>query len=202
MTAAHHSVEPSRNPYQPLSTDDIRQVTEAALRILEKRGLRVSSARGREALARAGADVDAATHIAKLPRSMVEDSIASNPSSITLYSRDGSRDAVLEKNRVHFGTGGTAIFVLDPDTGEKRPSTVEDLILSARLVQALAYLDLTTINVFPNEIREVDDIDVNRFFHSLDHMTKHVMGGVYSLARLSEGGADGRDDRRIRRGAA
>ncbi|NQT20992.1 MAG: trimethylamine methyltransferase family protein, partial [Planctomycetes bacterium] len=38
-----------------------------------------------------------------------------------------------------------------------------------------------TINVFPNEITCKDEIDVNRFFHSLDNTTKHVMGGIYSM---------------------
>ena len=60
----------------------------------------------------------------KLPRSLVEDAIDSNPSSITLHARNEWYDAVLEKNRAHYGTGGTAIFVLDPDTGERRSSTV------------------------------------------------------------------------------
>jgi len=89
---------------------------------------------------------------------------------------------VLEKDRVHYGTGGTAIYVLDPDTGERRPSTIEDVILNARMVERLENIHLFTINVFPNEIRERDHIDVNRFFHSLDNTAKHVMGGLYSLA--------------------
>ena len=32
---------------------------------------------------------------------------------------------------MHYGTGGTAIFVIDPDTGKRRPSTVEDVVLAA-----------------------------------------------------------------------
>jgi len=89
---------------------------------------------------------------------------------------------VLERNRVHYGTGGTAIYVLDPDTGEQRPSTTEDVILNARMVDALEHVHVFTINVFPSDIDEKDHIDVNRFFHSLDNTTKHVMGGLYSAA--------------------
>ncbi|MFW6152257.1 MAG: trimethylamine methyltransferase family protein, partial [Verrucomicrobiota bacterium] len=37
------------------------------------------------------------------------------------------------------------------------------------------------INVFPNDIKERDHIDVNRFFHAFDNTSKHVMGGIYSL---------------------
>ena len=59
----------------------------------------------------AGAEVDNQSCLVKLPRRLVEDAVASNPSSITLYSRDGKHDCVLENNRVHYGTGGTAIYV-------------------------------------------------------------------------------------------
>jgi len=157
-----------------------------------------------EAFRLAGAQVDPGTRIVRLPRSLVEDAIASNPSSITLYSRDGECDAVLEKNRVHYGTGGTAIYVLDPDTGERRPSTTSDVILNARLVDALEHVHVFTINVFPNEIEDKDEIDVNRFFHSLDNTTKHVMGGIYSLAgckkvvKMAEMIAGGEEDLRAR----
>jgi trimethylamine--corrinoid protein Co-methyltransferase len=162
------------------------RIVDDALRILEQAGMLVFSKTAREAFTRAGADVDASTCRCKLPRALVEDAIASNPSSITLFSRDGQADCTLEKNRVHYGTGGTAIYVLDPDTGDRRPSTVEDVALNARMVDTLEHIHLFTINVFPNEIDNRDHIDANRFFHAFDNTTKHVMGGIYSMAGCRE----------------
>ncbi len=185
--------------YRPLGNAEVEKIVEEALRILAQSGLAVYSQTAREAFRRAGAEVDEATLRCTLPRGLVEDAIASTPSSVTLFSRDGRHDCVLEGNRVHYGTGGTAIYVLDPDTGERRPSTLEDVILNARMVEALEHIDLFTINVFPNEITARDDIDVNRFFHALNHTQKHVMGGLYSmqgcrdavrLAEMIAGGAD------------
>jgi trimethylamine--corrinoid protein Co-methyltransferase len=167
--------------YRPLSSEALHMILDGAYRVLEERGVCVYSPNALDALRKAGAEVVDETCTAKLPRGFVEDAIDSNPSSVTLYSRDGRNDAVLGGRNVHFGTGGTAIYVIDPDTGERRQSRIEDLILNARLIERLDNIRLTTINVFPNEISEQDDIDVNRFFHSLDNMTKHVMGGVYSL---------------------
>jgi trimethylamine--corrinoid protein Co-methyltransferase len=172
----------SASLYKPLTETNIRQIADAAFNILEKSGIAVYSPTAFDAFKAAGAEVDPETRIVRLPRSLVEDAIASNPSSITLYSRDGQYDAVLEKDRVHYGTGGTAIYVLDPDTGEHRPSTTEDVILNTRMVDALENIHIFTINVFPNEIKPKDHIDVNRFFHALDNTTKHVMGGIYSMA--------------------
>jgi len=167
--------------YKPLDEQAVKKTAEASFDVLEKSGMEVHSPRALEVFASAGAQVDSQSGIVKLPRGMVEDAIDSNPSSITLYSRDGRSDAVLEDSRVHYGTGGTAIYVLDADSGERRPSTIEDVKLNARMAEHLANIHLFTINVFPNEIAVKDEIDVNRFFHSFDNTSKHVMGGVYSL---------------------
>jgi trimethylamine--corrinoid protein Co-methyltransferase len=168
--------------YRPLSEADATRMADAALEILEKAGVAAYSDTAFRTLTEAGAEGDEDTRIVRMPRSMVEDAVASNPSSVTLYSRDGEFDCRLEGSRVHYGTGGTAIYVLDPETGERRPSRTEDVILNARLVETLENIHLFTINVFPNDIEDKDRIDVNRFFHALDNTRKHVMGGIYSMA--------------------
>jgi len=171
------------SPYKPLTDAEVKMIADEAFRILEKSGMAVYTDEGFEALKKAGGKADESTRIIKLPRGVVEDAIASNPSSVTLYARGGDSafDAVLEKNRVHYGTGGTAIYVLDPDSGERRVSTVNDVALNAKMVQHLDNIHLFTINVFPHEVKRKVDIDINRFYHALSNTTKHVMGGVYSM---------------------
>ncbi len=197
VTAAKPGINSSL--YRPLDESAVKQVAEESLRILEKSGVKVYTPRGLAAFKSAGADVNESEQLVKIPRAMMEDAISSNPSSITLYSRDDQTNAELTGNKVHYGTGGTALYVLDPDTGERRQSTVEDVILNARLMDALENIHVFTINVFPNEIEDKEEIDVNRFFHALDNTTKHVMGGIYSIdgckkvvnmAETIAGGAD------------
>ncbi len=180
MRPEHELVGIRSSLYRPLDSESVRRMADAVFEVLEKSGVAVYSDEAFESFGRAGAAVDRETRNVTLPRSLVEDCIDSNPSTITLHARDGKYDAVLEKDRVHYGTGGTAIFVLDPDTGERRPSAVPDVILNARMVDALEHIHIFTINVFPNEIEDQDHIDVNRFFHAFDNTTKHVMGGIYS----------------------
>jgi trimethylamine--corrinoid protein Co-methyltransferase len=171
----------SGSQYKPLSESAVRSIEDSVYRILWESGVLVYSPTARNAFQRAGAEVDNDSFLVRLPRSLVEDSIASAPSSVTLYSRNGEYDCVLEKNKVHYGTGGTAIYVLDPDTGKRVQSKTKDVILNARMVEQLENIHLFTINVFPNEIKKRDSIDINRFFHALDNTHKHVMGGIYSL---------------------
>lgn len=169
------------SPYKPLSGTDVKKISDSVFEVLSKSGVAVYSPTAFAAFKNAGAEVDEDKHIVKLSKDMVEDAIDSNPSSITLYSRDEEYNCILEKNKVHYGTGGTAIYVLDPDTGERRDSVTEDVILNAKMVEALENIHLFTINVFPNEIENKDEIDVNRFFHALNNTKKHVMGGIYSM---------------------
>ncbi|AKJ64990.1 trimethylamine methyltransferase family protein [Kiritimatiella glycovorans] len=167
--------------YRPLTEGGVENIADAAFEVLEKSGMAVYSETAFEALKAAGAQTDSASRTVRFPRSMVEDAIASNPSSVTLHARDPEYNAVLEKNRVHYGTGGTAIYVIDPITGERRQSNLSDVALNARMVDALDHIHVFTINVFPNEITDPDLIDTNRFFHALNHTRKHVMGGIYSM---------------------
>ena len=194
----------SGGQYKPFSDGDVRRVADASLELLARSGIKVYSPTALQAFRDAGAEVLADESTVRLARSLVEDAIDSTPSSLTLHSRDGKCDAVLERDCVHYGTGGTAIYVLDPDTGERRPSTTEDVILNARMVDALRHIHVFTINVFPNEIQDTNEIDTNRFFHAFDHTTKHVMGGVYSqegcrkVVRMAEMIAGGKDALRER----
>ena len=170
--------------YRPFSEQDVETIIEGALRILWEAGVQVNAATGRRALAEAGAEVDGAT--VRIPQHLARELLSAAPSEVTLYSRDGSRDCRLADQQVHLGTGGTALYVIDPQTGEHRHSTNRDVAWCARLCDALENLDIFTINVFPNEITDPDEIDANRFFWALCNTSKHIMGGVYSPAGLRE----------------
>ena len=167
--------------YKPLSDSDQQYIIDEAIGLLERSGIHVYSEKARNYLAKAGAEVAEDGLTVRFPRSLVEDAIASAPSRVVLHGRSPENDVVLEDSRVYFGTGGTAIYVMDLETGNRRHSTLEDVKLNARLTDALEHVHLFTINVFPNDIKNNDHIDINRFFWSLRNTSKHVMGGIYSM---------------------
>jgi len=167
--------------YRPLKDQDLKRIVDEAYYLLDRSGIHVYSKTAREYLAKAGAKIDGDDLTVHLSRSLVEDAISSAPSSITLYGRNPDNDLLLEDSRVYYGTGGTAINVIDLANGERRPSVNDDVKLNARLVDALEHIHLFTINVFPNDVKEVQSIDINRFYWSLRNTSKHIMGGIYSL---------------------
>lgn len=192
MTRARFAgVAPSRRlgwcggQYQPLSHGQVVRLHDTALEILSGVGMQINNARAFSIFQERGAVVDCSTRIVKMPRSMVEDALASAPREVLLAGRVPEDDLLLEGNRVYMGTGGTALYVLGLD-GAKRPSTLKDLREIARLVDALHNIDFVVIPVYPNELEDKVQVDVNRFYASLSNTTKHIQGGVYTLEGIRQ----------------
>ncbi len=165
--------------YKPLTPEDISRINETVLRIIEEIGCEVNSNPALVALEKAGANVDREKRRVRLSRDKVLGLISKAPSEVTLCGRDDKNDIHLGGSRVYTGTGGTALNIYKPDTGEKYPATLDDLKNIARLVDQLDNIHLFLLPTYPNEL-PFEQVDVNRFFTGLDNTTKHIMGGVYT----------------------
>ena len=166
--------------YRVLSQKDVERIHNASLKILEKTGIEVGSRTALQIFKEKGARVNSSKRRVKIPRVMVEDAIDKAPSKIVLCGREEKHDLILGNKRVYMGTGGTALSILDPKTGEKKASTLEDVEKIARLVDALENIHFYVLPVYPNDLPR-EKVDVNRFYAGLSNTTKHVMGGPYTL---------------------
>jgi trimethylamine--corrinoid protein Co-methyltransferase len=168
--------------YKPLSEKNIQTIHEAALGILERTGFTYDS--GLDDLLRllegAGITVDRAAARIRFPAGVVQDLIRRAPRQVVLYSRNGKDDLDLSEDRVHLGTGGAAIRVIDLETGEYRPSTLRDLYLLARLVDKLDHIHFFLRPCIPTDIPG-DAYDVNMFYVCMKGTGKHVMSGVNNI---------------------
>jgi len=171
--------------FKPLTSEAISRVHETVLRIIEEVGCAVNSEIALESLERAGAIVDKERRRVRLSREKALELIGLAPSEVRLCGRNEENDALLGGDRVYTGTGGTALYIYEPDTGQKRPATLDDLKNIARLVDKLDNIHLFLLPTYPNEL-PLEQVDVNRFFAGLDNTTKHTMGGVYTLDGANE----------------
>lgn len=121
-------------PY--LSPDEVVRVHEASLRILAETGVRIHGERALPMLAEAGAQVDEAAGIARIPRSLVEASLAAAPRSFTLGARNPALDFAVPAAASRYAIDGTAAFVRDFATGERRYGTGADIVAAMRLLRA------------------------------------------------------------------
>lgn len=186
--------------YQPLSSKDIETIHDASLSILEKTGFRFEDGLDAtiELLEANGAKVDRDRARFFLPRDLVMEQVALAPEQVILYSRDGQNDLDLTRHRVYLGTGGAAIKILDFETGEARPSTLQDLYQLARLVDALDHVHFFLRPCVPTDVSETA-YDENSLFACLKGTSKHVMFGVtneegfqkvFDIAAMVAGGAE------------
>jgi trimethylamine--corrinoid protein Co-methyltransferase len=166
--------------YRPLNDEDITKIHETAMRVFEDVGVQVNSERALKLFSENNCQVDFPSQTVKMPRELVMEFIGRAPNEVILCGKDSTHDIVLGGKKVHMGTGGTALYVVDTDTGKKRPSTLEDVKNIARLVDALENIHFFMLSVYPNDL-PTKDIDVNRFGTGLNFTQKHVMGGVYTL---------------------
>jgi trimethylamine--corrinoid protein Co-methyltransferase len=164
--------------YKPLSEDDIAQIHDTSMRVFEEVGFQVNSEKALAFFRDAGAEVDG--RIARLPRGTVMELVARAPSEVTLYGRHPEHHITLGGARVYAGTGGTALHVIDMQSGQRRRAILHDLKQIAKLVDGLDNIHFFLLPTYPNDV-PVENVDVNRFFAGLDNTSKHIMGGVYTL---------------------
>ena len=171
--------------YKPLSPDGIQAIHDASLTVLNKTGMTYENGLEEtvDMLADAGATVDREMKRIRLPRDLIFEQIAKAPSRVILCARDGKNDLDLTKDKVHLGTGGAAVKILDLETGQPRSSTLKDLYDIGRLVDRLDHIHFFLRPCIPTDIPEAD-YDVNMFYACLKATGKHVMSGVNDEAGL------------------
>jgi trimethylamine---corrinoid protein Co-methyltransferase len=169
----------SGTQYRPLSEEQVKTIHEAALTILEGIGFTFESGLDEtlEMLERAGAKVDHGNARIRFPRDLILGEAAKAPQRVILFSRDGKNDLDLTDNRVHLGTGGAAIRILDIETSKSRPTTLQDLYQLGRLADRLNNIHFFLRPCIPTDIPQAA-YDVNVFYVCLRATAKHVMAGV------------------------
>jgi trimethylamine--corrinoid protein Co-methyltransferase len=128
-------------PYlKTLSNDQIEQIIDSAMEILQTTGTRVFLDEAVELLYSAGCVIKDG-NLAYLPSALIENSLRSAPSRVTIAGRNRKNLVMLDKNRIHYGTGSDCPFILDTYTGERRRYTFEDVYNAAKIVEALPHID-------------------------------------------------------------
>ena len=171
--------------YKPLTDGQVRRIHEAALSILARTGVHVEEPEALRLFQEAGAIVEPDGPRVRLPRSLVEDAVSWAPSHVLLAGRDPRWDLPLGDARVHIGTGGAALSVLDLESSQKRPATLRDVAELARLVDALDNVHFYLVPVYPTDLGK-DVVDVNTYFAGLANTTKHVQAGVYTVQGIRD----------------
>ncbi len=173
----------SGGQYRPLTDAGVARIHAAALDALEQIGLANAPTSGVEILTGAGAMPGDDGRI-RFPRALVEDMLAVAARDITLCARDPRHDLHLSGTRVHFGTAGAAVHVVDLERNEYRDSTAQDLHDAARLTERLDNVHFFQRAMVCRDVPDNYDMDINTLYACLAGTTKHVGTSVSEPAHL------------------
>ncbi|MEL6282568.1 MAG: trimethylamine methyltransferase family protein [Pseudomonadota bacterium] len=184
--------------FRPLSDRDVERVHETALRILEEIGLTSATPRCVETVTRAGGRLTDDGRLL-MPASLVEETLAVAGRGFKLCAQDPAHDIDPSDTRVHLGTSGAAVHIVDSETRAVRDSTLADLYDMARLAQALPNIHMFQRTVVARDLSDPREMDLNTAFACMAGTTKHVgssftngdhLRDAVEIMRLIAGGAE------------
>ncbi|MEO1563068.1 MAG: trimethylamine methyltransferase family protein [Pseudomonadota bacterium] len=159
--------------YTALSDAGVARIHQAALDALEQIGISQAPQSGIDAMTAAGAILGDDGRL-RFPRALVEDMLDKAAKKVTLYSRDGNSDLELWGNRVHYGTAGAAVHVVDVENNEYRDSTIQDLFDASRIADRLDNIHFVQRPMVARDILDNQEMDYNTLYACCSGTTKHV----------------------------
>ena len=136
-----------------LSKKDIQMVTETAMEILKDPGLKIQHEEALNIFKSAGADVDFEKRMVQIPSFLVEKALNSAPRFLTVCGREPQYD-LKSYNGVHFSGGHGATFIMDIETGKRRPAQKKDLENNVRVHDALENTHILYPEIYPQDVPE------------------------------------------------
>ena len=184
--------------YTPLKKADMDKIHAAALRALEEIGFSEAPASGIKILTDAGAILGDDGRV-RIPPALVEDMLAVACKSLTLCGRDTAYDLHLSDTKVHYGTAGAAVHMVDVQTRNYRDSTLRDLHNAARIVQHLDNIHFLQRPMVARDITDNREMDLNTIYACCSGTLKHVgtsftepdfVDDAFDMLHLIAGGED------------
>jgi trimethylamine--corrinoid protein Co-methyltransferase len=185
---------------EPPPSVELDAIHEASLRVLERVGVVFPDRRAQRLLADAGADVHADSGLVRIPPRLVEEALAAAPRDILLAGRDSTHDVRCDGSDTFLTLDGTGAYTLDHHSGERRPSTMQDLGDAARVADAAPEVGVVWNIVSASDAPPTTQV-LDELAACVRNTGKHVQGEVqravevpYVMEILAAAADDGRWD--------
>lgn len=171
--------------YQPLGAAELQRVHCAALEILASIGMADAIPSCRELITAAGGRVDEHGRLL-FPAALVEDTIAGAARNFVLHGATPEHDLALRDSRVHYGTAGAAVQILDSDNRTYRDSNLANLYDAARLTDALEHIHFFQRPLVARDMTNARELDLNTCYACVAGTRKHVGTSFVSANNVAE----------------
>ena len=159
--------------YRPLSDYDVKRIADTVYQILEEIGLSQAPDTGIAYMTKVGA-IHGEDGRTRFPRHVVDHALSICAKEVTLHGRSEEHDLLLSGKRVHFGTAGAAVHVVDIEKNEYRESYLKDIYDAGRIVQEMDNIHFFQRPMVARDIEDPTDLDLNTLYACLKSTTKHV----------------------------
>jgi trimethylamine--corrinoid protein Co-methyltransferase len=146
--------------YRPIPADGIAAVHRTALRILAEIGLANATPRCIDTVTAAGGQLSEKGRLL-IPGELVERVLDIAGRGFKLFGQQPEYDLDPNGTRIHLGTSGAAVHIIDSETGKVRNSTLADLHDMARLAQALPNIHMFQRTVVARDIEDPHAMELN-----------------------------------------
>ena len=151
-------------------------IDQQSMECLETIGVKVKSETVLKILAKAGAEVDQRTQIARIAESVVREALKTVPKELTLHARDPAHNLKIPVSSWPYaGTSGLGTFIVDIKTGKKRDSTRKDIADLVRVADALQGADYIQTSLTATEVPQ-ETHGLHELWTAFQNTTKHVQG--------------------------
>lgn len=157
-TAIWPGIEGGR--FKPIPEAGIEAIHQTALRILAEVGLANATERCIDTVTSAGGTLTDKGRLL-FPTEMVERVLATAGRSFKLYGQRPEFDLDPSGARIHLGTSGAAVHIIDSETRKVRDSTLQDLYDMARLADALPNIHMFQRIVVARDILDTHEMELN-----------------------------------------
>ena len=159
--------------YRPLSEDDLKKIYESALHLLWEVGLADAPQSGIDAMTAAGAILGDDGRL-RYPRALVEDMLGIAGRHFTLHAQDPAHDLQPGGSRVHYGTAGAAVHLVDLEKREYRDSCLADIYDAARIMDTLSNVHFFQRPMVARDLETSLELDVNTVYAAMAGTSKHI----------------------------
>ena len=157
-----------------LSDADRDRVHESTIKILVETGVKVETDLGRAYLKEAGAEVNENTKIVRIPRKLLEESLAAAPKKFSLGARRPGWDLGMNEGNCSLLIDGSGIEVIDHRTREKRPSISSDWFDATRVIDAIDEFGVYWGMVDQSDVEDSLPETIKHWIQIFKNFSKHV----------------------------
>ena len=194
------NVTVNRGPqFRVLTEEQIERIYGAAIDVLETVGAQFHHEEAIDLFRHNSEAVVGDKNVVRVPGSLVERALNSQPGTITLAGRTGKHKLQMIPDEVSFGTGSDLPFFVDRETGKRRRTRYHDVRDAAKIVDYLSEYEFFMSHGIVSDAPNPQTYDRHQYLAMLETCTKPMvltsvdgegLEDLWRMACLFRGGAD------------